>query len=300
MSPKPILKWVGGKTQILNVIFKKFPQNMENYHEPFLGGGSVLFNLLYRIRQGEITVNNIYASDSNEALIGLYVNIQNRYMEFYNDVLYFVEEFRTIERLNGGSRDPQTPEESMFSQESYYYFIRRLYNETTDKTSIRASALFVFLNKTCFRGLYRVGPNGFNVPFGNYRNPEIINLQHLKEIHELIQGVVFNCCDFTTALNLVEYGDFVYLDPPYIPVTKTSFVGYTPDGFDKHETLLESLEKAKYNFLMSNSDSGLIKNRFNYESITAKRNINSKNPGAVVREILVTNLICATSVLDTC
>jgi DNA adenine methylase len=250
---------------------------MENYHEPFLGGGSVLFNLLYRIREGEITVNNIYASDSNEALIGLYVNIQNSYMELYNDILYFVDEFKTIERLNGGSRDPQTPEECRFSQESYYYFIRRLYNETTDKISIRASALFVFLNKTCFRGLYRVGPNGFNVPFGNNRNPEIINLQHLKEIHELIQGVVFNCCDFTTALNLVEYGDFVYLDPPYIPVTKTSFVGYTPDGFDKHETLFDLLKKAEYSFLMSNSDSDLIKSKFNnYETITAKRNINSK------------------------
>jgi DNA adenine methylase len=170
--------------------------------------------------------------------------------------------------------------------------MRKLYNSITDKTSIRASSLFVFLNKTCFRGLYRVGPNGFNVPFGNNRNPEIINLQHLKQIHELIQGVVFNCCDFTTALNRVEHGDFVYLDPPYIPVTKTSFVGYTPDGFDKHETLLDILENANYGFLMSNSDSEIIKNRFtNYENVTAKRNINSKNPGSVVREILVTNFI---------
>ena len=292
MVPKPILKWVGGKTQILEQIFKKFPENMENYHEPFLGGGSVLFNLLHCIQHGEIAVNNVYVSDSNEALIGLYSNIQNCHMELYNDILYFVEPFKTIKRLNGGSREPKTPEEYLFSQESYYYFARKLYNSTTDKTSIRASSLFVFLNKTCFRGLYRVGPNGFNVPFGNNRNPEIINLQHLKEISELIQGVVFNCCDFTTALNEVKYGDFVYLDPPYIPVTKTSFVGYTPDGFDKHQMLLDLLANANYKFLMSNSDSSLIKNQFtNYENVTAKRNINSKNPGSVVREILVTNLI---------
>jgi DNA adenine methylase len=291
MLPKPILKWVGGKTQIIEQLFSRFPKNMEKYHEPFLGGGSVLFNLLALIEQGEITVNEIYASDSNEALIGMYNNIQNNYLSLYNDLKIFIDEFKTIKRLNGGNKLPKTPEEQFYSQESYYYNLRRMYNQTTDKTSIRASAYFIFLNKTCFRGLYRIGPNGFNVPFGNNKNPEIINLQHLKQIHRLIQGVVFNCCDFTESLKSVNNGDFVYLDPPYVPLNKTSFVDYTRDGFDKHETLISILKKCNFKFLMSNSDVPLIKDNFDiYETLLAKRNINSKKPNSTVNELLVFNL----------
>ena len=291
MSPKPVLKWVGGKTQIIEKVLSRFPKNMENYHEPFLGGGSVLFALLGLIEQGEISVNNIYASDSNEALIGMYKNIQNSYLELYQDLKQFVDEFNLIKKLNGGNKSPETPEEQMFSQESYYYALRKTYNQTIDKTSIRASAYFIFLNKTCFRGLYRIGPNGFNVPFGNNKNPEIVNLQHLKKIHELVQGVVFNCCDFTESLKSVNDNDFVYLDPPYVPVNKDSFVNYTRDGFDKHETLIFILKNCNFKFIMSNADAPLVKDNFdNYETILAKRNINSKKPNSKVNELLVFNL----------
>ena len=148
--------------------------------------------------------------------------------------------------------------------------------------------MFIFLNKTCFRGLYRVSSNGFNVPYGHYDNPEIINEKHLEEIHELIQGVTFETCDFTKALTNANESDFVYLDPPYVPIAKDSFVSYTSEKFN-HQTLFDNLKNAKYRYLLSNSDSPLVKEQFKFEMIPAKRSINSKNPGNIVNELLVFN-----------
>jgi DNA adenine methylase len=290
MAAKPILKWVGGKTQIIKEVFSKFPKEIKNYHEPFLGGGSVLFTLLHFIEQNYVVVDNIYASDSNEALIYIYKNIQDNYMELYNDLMIFVNEFNEITELKGGSRNPETHQEALFSKESYYYYIRKTYNKLNDTKSIRCSALFIFLNKTCFRGLYRIGPNGFNVPYGNNKNPEIINLQHLRQINQLIQGVTFTCCDFTDSLKKVKDGDFIYADPPYVPINKTSFVGYNIDGFNKHQILFDYLRNCNAKFLMSNSEVDSIKQQFdNYIVIKARRAINSKNPENVINELLIFN-----------
>ena len=286
-GPKPILKWVGGKTQIMEHIV--FPNEIENYHEPFLGGGSVLFTLLDKIHKGEITVNEVYASDTNETLVYLYKNIQNNHHELYNELSPIIKQFNEING-NQVNRNPETLAEAKTSKESYYYFIRKMYNQLDNNRDVVASALFIFLNKTCFRGLYRVGPNGFNVPYGNNKNPEIINKQHLEEIHELIQGVIFEWCDFTIALKRVKKGDFVYLDPPYVPVNKSSFVGYTSGGFNKHQELFDILKKDEFSFIMSNSDAKIVKDNFNnYKVITAKRNINSKNPESTAKELLVFN-----------
>ena len=299
---KPILKWVGGKTQIIEHLLNKFPKEIENYHEPFLGGGSVLFNLLNHVQEGTINVKNIYASDSNEALIYVYKNIQSNHKVLYNELQKIINEFNSI-NLNSilnsieitVNRNPQTLEEAKISKESYYYFIRKQYNSFQDKKTIITSAYFIFLNKTCFRGLYRVGPNGFNVPYGNNKNPEIINEKHLEDISNLIQCVTFEHCDFTDSLKKVNIEDFVYLDPPYVPVNKDSFVDYTLDGFNetKHKLLFNCLKTAKYRYLMSNSNHPLIKEQFGehafYETITAKRSINSKNPDSIVNELLVFN-----------
>ena len=120
------------------------------------------------------------------------------------------------------------------SKENYYYWIRSQYNllNSEEKKSIIGSSMFIFLNKTCFRGVFRVGPRGFNVPYGHYNNPEIINKEHLDKIHNLIQNVIFECSDFSNSLLNVQNGDYLYLDPPYAPEKETSFVGYTENGFN--------------------------------------------------------------------
>jgi DNA adenine methylase len=165
-----------------------------------------------------------------------------------------------------------------------------------DKKSILGSAMFIFLNKTCFRGIFRVGPKGFNVPYGHYNNPEIINKEHLEEIHNLIQNVVFECCDFSLSLSKVEPDDFVYLDPPYAPETNTSFVGYTENGFnmESHEKLFNILNTTNEKWMLSNADVKLVRDNFanekyKIESIVCKRSINSKNPDAKTKEVIIQN-----------
>ena len=172
--PKPILKWVGGKTQLLEKIMPYFPTDIDTYREPFVGGGSVLFELLDKVQKGEINVNNIVVSDSNETLIGVYKNIQNNHVELFNELTKFITKFNEIHG-NIICRNPHLQTEAETSKESYFYYIRNQFNFLTDRQSIDASAMFIFLNKTCFRGLYREGPNGFNVPYGHYSSPEIIN-----------------------------------------------------------------------------------------------------------------------------
>jgi DNA adenine methylase len=288
--PKPILKWVGGKTQLLEKIIPHFPNQIDTYREPFVGGGSVLFELLEKVQNGEISVNGVIASDSNETLIGVYKNIQNNHNELFNEINKIITKFNEI---NGNikSRKPHLQTEAETSKESYYYFIRNQFNFISDRQSIDVSAMFIFLNKTCFRGLYREGPNGFNVPYGHYNNPEIINEKHLEEIHELIQGVTFEVCDFTEALDKASYGDFVYLDPPYAPINKESFVNYNAGGFNKHQILFNRLNSAKYKYLLSNADVPFVRENTNgiCEIVPAKRSINSKNPGSIVNELLIYN-----------
>ena len=133
------------------------------------------------------------------------------------------------------------------SRESYYYWIRKQFNEAKED-SCRLSSMFLFLNKTCFRGIYRESSNGFNVPYGHYKNvPEIITKTELDKISELIKDVKFSCTDFSESLKKVSNNDFVYLDPPYAPENKTSFVNYVKDGFDlkKHEELFSLVKKLR-------------------------------------------------------
>ena len=298
---KPILKWVGGKTQILDNLITEFPVEINNYREIFLGGGSVLFTLLSYVKCGTIKIHgNIYAYDLNEALIYVYKNIQTNPTELYNEIQQLINDYNSCE--NGEiNRTPSNIQEAKRAKENYYYWIRNEYNKLcfNEKTSILSSAMFIFLNKTCFRGLFRVGPKGFNVPYGHYSNPEIINKEHLMEIHELIQNVIFECCDFKTSLNNVEPNDYVYLDPPYAPETNTSFVGYTENGFniDEHNNLfkrIHNLTENKKKIMLSNADVSLVRENFtnkNYKikSIFCKRAINSKNPDAKAKEVIIKN-----------
>ena len=299
--PKPILKWVGGKTQILDKLIKDFPKEINNYHEIFLGGGSVLIALLTYIKNGIIKLNgDIYAYDLNEPLIYVYKNIQSQQNELYNELQDIIKEFNDCG--DGGiNRKPSNIIEAKLSPENYYYWIRSEYNKLSldDKKTVKGSAMFIFLNKTCFRGVFRVGPNGFNVPYGHYSNPEIINKSHLEEIHELIQNVIFECADFSVSLTNVKPNDFVYMDPPYAPEKDTSFVGYTENGFnmENHKNLfklIHDLTTENKKIMMSNADVKLVRENFTNEkynttSILCKRSINSKKPGSKAQEVIIKN-----------
>jgi DNA adenine methylase len=300
--PKPILKWVGGKTQIIDKLIVDFPIEINNYREAFLGGGSVLLAFLSYVKSDIIKINgNIYAYDLNEPLIYIYKNIQTQHNKLYDILKNIITDFK--ECGNGEiNRTPENIEEAKIAKENYYYWIRSEYNKLclTDKKSILGSAMLIFLNKTCFRGIFRVGPNGFNVPYGHYSNPEIINKEHLDNIHNLIQNVLFECCDFNTSLALanIEQGDFAYLDPPYAPETNTSFVGYTEKGFDienhkKLFNLIHNLTDAKQKIMLSNADVSLVrenfKEKYSTSTILCKRSINSKNPESKAKEVIIKN-----------
>jgi len=302
---KPLLKWVGGKTQILEKLLGEFPVEMNNYREIFLGGGSVLLAILSYVKSGKIKIHgNIYAYDLNEPLIWVYKNIQTRPDDVFAEIQKIILEFNSCSQ-GEINRNPKNIEQAMVTKENYYYWTRTQYNKLNadEKKTPVGSAMFIFLNKTCFRGIFRVGPNGFNVPYGHYGNPEVINKEHMEQISSLIQGVIFECRDFSSSLGLVEENDFVYLDPPYAPETDTSFVGYTENGFgiDCHNKLFELIHKltaTNKKVLMSNADVDLVRKNFsdgdkyNIESILCKRAINSKKPDAKTKEVLVKNFVC--------
>ncbi len=293
---KPFLKWVGGKTQIINEIISKIPQEMNNYHELFLGGGSVLLAVLSLQKQNKIYIKNkIYAYDINKDLINVYIHIQKNKDELYKFIDFYIKEYDSI---NGTiiNRKPTSIEEAKTSKESYYYWIRNKYNNI-DKNTIECSALFMFINKTCFRGMYREGPNGYNVPYGNYKKtPTIISDTDLNYISDLIKNVEFKHSSFIDSIKNVKDDDFVYLDPPYAPENAKSFVGYVYEGFDleKHNQLFEKIKKIKNKakFIMSNAKVELVMDAFdtyNIDVVKARRAINSKDPGKGTEEVIIYN-----------
>ncbi len=298
---KPFLKWVGGKTQILESILTKIPKSINTYHEPFLGGGSVLFALLSLQKEGKVTIKKkIFANDSNKGVINLFKAIQQDHNKFLECISSYVSIY---DSLTGTiiNRSPSTLEEARTSKESYYYWIRQRFNEfelDPTFTSFEYAAMFLFLNKTGFRGMYRVGPKGFNVPYGHYlKTPTIADSQHIQIVSELIQPVTFTCQDFEQTMIGVKKGDFVYLDPPYAPEAPTSFVKYNEDGFnlDTHMRLFEcikNINKKKIKFLMNNAKVDLVIDNFqecNCSEIIARRSIHSKNPASTTTEIIVYN-----------
>lgn len=298
-STKPFLKWVGGKTQILDDVLKKFPNDIENYHEPFLGGGSVLLGLLSAIKDGIIRVKGtLYASDVNAALISLYKNIQSHPDILIKEIKIIIDDFNSCSGTEI-NRAPANKEEARSSQESYYYWIRSQFNGLSqdEKTSAIGSAMFLFLNKTCFRGVYREGPRGFNVPYGHYKKPTIMDETHIYGVSEMIKDVVFYVQSFEESLSRVLPEDFVYLDPPYVPETTTSFVSYTSCGFNinMHKslfTICNTMVNNNVKIVMSNSDVPLIREAFTIplykvETIVCRRSINSTNPEAKTKEVLI-------------
>jgi DNA adenine methylase len=281
----------------MHYILNKFPQTMNNYHEIFLGGGSVLLAVLNLQKQQKITIRNkIYAYDINETLIAVYKHIQTNKDELCQRIDSNTETYNNIQQNGETNTSPKTIDEAMHSKENYYYWLRSKYNQITTNT-IEQSALFILLNKMCFRGLYREGTNGYNVPYGHYKKtPTIIIKSEINKISNLIQNVEFVHSNFKQSLKKVRRGDFMYLDPPYAPTNKQSFAGYTYDGFGlkHHKTLFARVKKINRNknvpFVMSNSKVDLVEEEFAdfpRENIMVRRAINSTNPGSTATEVII-------------
>jgi DNA adenine methylase len=302
----PILKWVGGKRDIISNIFDKFPKEIDNYYELFIGGGSVFLELISRCEKNEIKVNKFILNDINETLITMYNNIKN------NDELeILIKELKTLNENYNKATHIEYPKRHKYQidlnenienvikkgKSFLYYYYRQLYNSISNNTILK-SALLIFLNKTCFRGLYREGPNGFNVPFGNYENPSIYDEHYLKHLNHIFKkyDITFSNINFRDFKSFNK-NDFVYLDPPYYPVNDKSFVEYNESGFGKKENeelyeLCKLLNKVSIKFIHSNSSASFILEKykeFKIENINVKRRINSKNPESSVLEVLIFN-----------
>lgn len=261
-TAKPVIKWAGGKRKLLDEILARTPETIETYFEPFTGGGAVFFALANRKRFKRAVLN-----DLNAELIETYRVIQS------SNVVDLVALLKTYQH----SRE-------------FYNHLRRLPATDLGSPIVRA-ARFIYLNRTGFNGLYRVNKKGeFNVPFGRYTNPTICDEQGLMRAHEALQSAVLTSLDFTFILNRYDHfeareGDFVYFDPPYLPVSKTAnFVSYTAGGFgiSDHRRLAETLatlQSKNVRALLSNSDVPAIREifkDFTTEEVSAPRAINSK------------------------
>ncbi len=273
---KPLIKWVGGKHKLLHHLLTKFPTTINNYHELFLGGGSVLLGVLSAQENKKITIKGkLYAYDSNPVLIGFYKAIQSNWKELYDTIMKIKKAGEKVE------------------DKEYYYYIRQLYN-SRDDTDMARIAEFVYLNKTCFRGIFRLNKSGgFNVPHGNYKNPKIADPIEFEKVSKSIQNVEFICSDFED-VDIRSKKDFVYMDPPYVPEKKDSFVAYDKVGFteEKHNALFDKCVKMKCKWMMSNSNTEPVREKlkkFNIVEIDARRAINSKNPAAKTKEVVVYN-----------
>lgn len=266
---KPLLKWVGGKTQIIRDVLATFPREIGTYHEPFVGGGAVLLAVL---ASDDIEVKRVCASDNNPHLIAFYKHIQEDPERLHGLV---DELFRAYDR------NP--------AKEAFYYEQREHFRALPP--CVEKSALLLFLNKTCFRGLYREGPSGFNAPYGHYKKtPHWPTVDDFRDAQKLLERVEFRVCDFSDALSRVASagGDFVYADPPYAKETKTSFREYNQGGFDQ-ERLFEEIKKLTA-FTMSNANVPCVTEFFKDYKISyikARRAIHSKNPSATTTEVLV-------------
>lgn len=265
----PIVKWVGGKRQLMLELLKNMPETYNRYFEPFIGGGALFF---------ELQPQNGYISDMNEELINLYTVVRD-------DV------YELIDALN----------KHKVSKE-YFLKIRNLdrtekYNKLSD---IEKASRFIYLNRTCFNGMYRVNSQGqFNVPFGNYKNPRIVDAENLINCSNLLKNTEICCADFSKILNKVQKCDFVYFDPPYVPLNETSsFTSYTKDGFDldmqfKLRDVCDKLDSMGVMFMLSNSDTKLVNELYsNYEikKVFASRAINANGNGrGKITEVLVRN-----------
>ena len=290
---KPFLKWAGGKSQLINEIERALPKNIVKedftYIEPFAGSGAILFWILNNFPHVKKAVIN----DINEDLINVYKIIASRPSELISILEILQNEFHSFENDDENKK-------------TYYYQKRKLYNTRKEEKSTQA-ALFIFLNRTCFNGLYRVNrTNGYNVPMGSYKKPTICDKENLLAVSKVLQKVEILSGDFEQTLTHASGNTVFYFDPPYKPLSDTSsFNSYAKDEFNDNEQVrlrnfCSKLDILNYYWILSNSDvKGKDKtdsffddlySNFYIQRVEARRNINS-NPEkrGKLMELLITN-----------
>lgn len=270
---KPVVKWVGGKRQLLDEIIPHIPKNITTYVEPFIGGGAVFFDL-----QPKKAIIN----DFNKELINVYNVIKNNPEELISLLVNHKKK----------------------NNEDYFYSIRELDRDEVrygKMTNIEKAARVLYLNKTCYNGLFRVNMAGqFNTPFGRYKNPDIVNKTTINALSDYFKNdIEIHSGDYAKVLQNLDKKSFVYFDPPYMPVSiSSSFTGYTNNGFDENEQLrlkneCDKLTEQGIPFMLSNSDVKFITNLYgdyNIRLVKAKRSINSKaNKRGEVNEVIIDN-----------
>ena len=292
MLEKPFVKWVGGKSQLLDEIREKYPSKIEKYCEPFVGGGAVLFDILSTNHPETVLINDI-----NKELINTYSQIKNNCDGMINQLF----ELQTIYKSH-----------TLEANKEYFYENRQRYNDLkvneNEAENLEKAALFIFLNKTCFNGLYRVNSKGlFNVPFNNAKNPLLCDEENLRACSALLQNVEMKVGDYKECKDFIDSNTFVYIDPPYRPLTQTAaFTSYSENGFTDKEQIelgnfITEISNKGAKILASNSDpknanendnffDDLYKN-FEIKRVFAARAINSKGSGrGKLSEILISNM----------
>jgi DNA adenine methylase len=290
---KPFLKWAGGKTQLISQIEKSLPLEINKkgftYIEPFVGSGAVLFWMLNNFPK----LKKVVISDINVDLINTYKTIASKPNELISYLDILQNEFHKLE----GSED---------NKKLYYYKKRDLFNKR-QLTQIEQSALFIFLNRTCFNGLYRVNrSNLYNVPIGRYIKPQICDKQNILAVSKALQKVEILCGDYELTLKKATNNSFFYFDPPYKPLNNTSsFNSYDKDDFNDAEQIrlrdfCAKLEKLGYKWMLSNSDVKEknsansffddIYSKFSIKRVRARRSINANaSKRGELNELLITN-----------
>ena len=269
----PFLKWVGGKRQLIPLIVKHLPKNIKDlkYSEPFIGGGAVFFHL---------QPQNAIVNDSNKELINVYNVIKNHLNELIQDL-----------KKHENNAD-------------YFYHIRGLDRKDNFQklTDIERASRIIYLNKTCYNGLYRVNSAGeFNAPFGRYKNPNIVNEPTLKAVNKFLNAnnIIIRNDDYASTIDEINEKTFVYLDPPYFPISeKSNFTGYVQGGWDMYDQIrlrefCDQLNERGVKFLLSNSAAPFIRDQYKKYSITtvkANRTINSDGANrGEINEFLIRN-----------
>ena len=274
-AAKPFVKWAGGKGQLLPQLKLLLPQEFNSYFEPFVGGGALYFSL--------DNLEEAHINDINQVLVNIYRQLQQNVDEIIRELKVLEEEY-----LTRSDEDRST----------FFYEKRSEYN--TEKLGIRKTVLLLFLNRTCFNGLYRENSKGeFNVPFGKYKNPTICNEDNLRAISDKLQTTTITSTSYLEAVKGAKKGDFLYFDPPYQPLNETSsFTAYHQDGFtvkDQEDLrdLFVELDKRGCYVMLSNSDTPKVRDLYkgyNLHEVRANRAVNSKANGrGKIVELLITN-----------
>ena len=290
-TAKPFIKWAGGKSQLLSEIRSKYPTTIEKYCEPFVGGGAVLFDVLSNYQPKEVLINDI-----NAELINTYRQIKENCEPLISQLSDLQDKYKSIS-------DEQR--KALFFEKRERFNSLKI-NGNVD-ANLEKAALFIFINKTCFNGLYRVNSKGlFNVPFNNAKNPLLCDSENLRTCSEVLQNVEMTVGDYSMCENFIDDKTFVYIDPPYRPLTQTAaFTSYSENDFSdiqqvELEMFVERISRKGARVVASNSDPKNVNaddnffddlySKFKIKRIFASRAINSKGSGrGKISELLVAN-----------